>query len=113
MLEHLPFTSLAMPLQEMIDAGHTQPSTTPYGAPVLFQRKHDGTLRMCVDHRARNKVIVKKHYPISLIADLFGQLESAKYFTKLDLRKGYYQKCIADDDEQKTTCVTRYVAFEF
>ncbi|XP_062104105.1 uncharacterized protein LOC133815266, partial [Humulus lupulus] len=70
-------------------------------------------LRLCIDYRALNKVIVRNTYPIPLIADLFDQLSGAKYFTKLDLRSGYYQVRIADGDEPKTTCVTRYGAFEF
>ncbi|KAJ7941085.1 Retrotransposon protein, putative, Ty3-gypsy subclass [Quillaja saponaria] len=67
----------------------------------------------CVDYRALNKVTVRNSYPIPLIADLFDQLSGAKYFTKLDLRSGYYQVRIAEGDEPKTTCVTRYGAFEF
>ena len=68
---------------------------------------------MCVDYRALNKVTVKNKYPIPLIADLFDQLGGARYFSKLDLRSGYWQVRIAGGDEGKTTCVTRYGAFEF
>ncbi|KAL9250909.1 Retrovirus-related Pol polyprotein from transposon 17.6-like protein [Drosera capensis] len=84
-----------------------------YGAPVLFQKKKDGSLRLCIDYRALNKVTIENKYPISLIADLFDQLGRARYFTKLDLRSGYYQVRIAEGDEAKTTCVTRYGSFEF
>ena len=100
-------------LKELLDAGFIQPSKAPYGAPVLFQKKHDGSLRMCIDYRALNKVAVKNKYPIPLIADLFDQLGRARYFTKLDLRSGYYQVRIAEGDEPKTTCVTRYDSYEF
>ncbi|RVX00707.1 Transposon Tf2-12 polyprotein [Vitis vinifera] len=100
-------------LKELLDAGFIQPSKAPYGAPVLFQKKHDGSLRMCIDYRALNKVTVKNKYPIPLIADLFDQLGRARYFTKLDLRSGYYQVRIAEGDEPKTTCVTRYGSYEF
>ena len=100
-------------LGELLDSGFIRPSKAPFGAPVLFQKKHDGSLRMCVDYRALNKVTVRNRYPIPLVADLFDQLSGAKYFTKLDLRSGYYQVRIAEGDEQKTTCVTRYGAFEF
>ena len=100
-------------LKELLDAGFIQPSKAPYGAPVLFQRKHDGSLRMCIDYRALNKVTVKNKYPTPLIADLFDQLGRARYFTKLDLRSGYYQVRIAEGDEPKTTCVTRYGSYEF
>ncbi|RVW47393.1 Retrovirus-related Pol polyprotein from transposon 297 [Vitis vinifera] len=100
-------------LKELLDAGFIQPSKAPYGAPVLFQKKHDGSLRMCIDYWALNKVTVKNKYPILLIADLFDQLGRARYFTKLDLRSGYYQVRIAEGDEPKTTCVTRYGSYEF
>ncbi|RVW19712.1 Retrovirus-related Pol polyprotein from transposon 17.6 [Vitis vinifera] len=100
-------------LKELLDAGFIQPSKAPYGAPILFQKKHDGSLRMCIDYRALNKVTVKNKYPIPLIADLFDQLGRARYFTKLDLRSGYYQVRIAEGDELKTTCVTRYGSYEF
>ncbi|XP_008230434.1 PREDICTED: uncharacterized protein K02A2.6-like [Prunus mume] len=85
----------------------------PYGALVLFQKKREGTLRLCIDYRALNKVTIKNKYPIPLIADLFDQLGRARYFTKLDLRSGYYQVRIAPGDEPKTACVTRYGSYEF
>ncbi|KAK9004984.1 hypothetical protein V6N11_042434 [Hibiscus sabdariffa] len=100
-------------LNELLDAGFIRPSKAPYGAPVLFQKKHDGSLRMCIDYWALNKLTMKNKYPIPLIADLFDQLGSARWFTKLDLRSGYYQVRIAEGDEPKTTCVTRYGSFEF
>ena len=100
-------------LKELMDAGFIQPSKAPYSALVLFQKKHDGSLRMCIDYRALNKVTIKNKYPIPLIADLFDQLGRARYFTKLDLRLGYYQVRIAEGDEPKTTCVTRYGSYEF
>ncbi|RVW98465.1 Transposon Tf2-8 polyprotein [Vitis vinifera] len=94
-------------LKELLDAGLIQPSRAPYGAPVLFQKKHDGSLRMCVDYRALNKVTIKNKYPIPLAAELFDRLSKASYFTKLDLRSGYWQVRVAAGDEGKTTCVTR------
>lgn len=100
-------------LGELLDAGYVQPSKAPYGAPVLFQKKQDGSMRMCVDYRALNKVTVKNKYPIPLVADLFDQLSKATYFTKLDLRSGYWQVRIAEGDEGKTTCVTPYGSYEF
>ncbi|XP_054800138.1 uncharacterized protein LOC129304486 [Prosopis cineraria] len=100
-------------LQDLLNSGYIQPSKALYGAPVLFQKKKDGSLRMCIDYRALNKITIKNKYPIPLIADLFDQLGKARYFSKLDLRSGYYQVCIAAGDEPKTTCVTRYGAFEF
>lgn len=100
-------------LTDLLNAGYIRPSKAPYGAPVLFQRKHDGTMRMCIDYRALNKVTIRNQYPIPLIQDCFDQLSGAKYFTKLDLRSGYWQVRIAEGDEPKTTCVTRYGAYEF
>ncbi|XP_040932038.1 uncharacterized protein [Gossypium hirsutum] len=94
-------------LKELLDARFIRPSKSPYGAPVLFQKKHDGSLRMCIDYRALNKITVKDRYPIPLIADLFDQLGSARWFTKLDLRSGYHQVRIVEGDEPKTACVTR------
>lgn len=79
----------------------------------MFQKKRDGSLRLCIDYRAMYKVTIKNKYPVPLVANLFDQLEGAKYFTKLDLRSGYYQVRIAEGEEPKTTCVTRYGAFEF
>ncbi|GJW93048.1 putative nucleotidyltransferase, ribonuclease H [Tanacetum coccineum] len=96
-----------------MDAGYIRPSKAPYGALVLFQRNKDRSLRMCIDYRALNKVIIKNKYPIPLIADLFDQLGKERYFTKLDLRLGCYQVRIAEGDEAKTTCVTRYGSYEF
>ena len=77
-------------LKELLDVRFIQPSKAPYGALVLFQKKHDGSLRMCIDYQALNKVMVKNKYPILLIADLFDQLGRVRYFMKLDLRLGYY-----------------------
>nr|GEW25571.1 hypothetical protein [Tanacetum cinerariifolium] len=99
--------------KELMDAGYIRPSKASYGAPMLFQRKKDGSLRMCIDYRALNKVTIKNKYPIPPIADLFDQLGKERYFTKLDLRSGYYQVRITEGDEAKTTCVTRYGFYEF
>ncbi|XP_031278002.1 uncharacterized protein LOC116136436 [Pistacia vera] len=109
----LELDELQRQLKELLEAGFIKPSKAPYGAPVLFQKKHDGSLRLCIDYRALNKVTIKNKYPIPLIADLFDQLGQAKYFSKLDLRSRYYQVRIAEGDEPKTACVTRYGAFEF
>lgn len=100
-------------LEDLLEAGYIQPSKAPYGAPVLFQKKQDGSMRMCVDYRALNKVTIKNKYPVPLVEDLFDRLSKATYFTKLDLRSGYWQVRIAAGDEGKTTCVTRYGSYEF
>ncbi|KAL0311788.1 UNVERIFIED_CONTAM: RNA-directed DNA polymerase [Sesamum radiatum] len=100
-------------LKDMLESGIIKPAKSPYGAPVLFQKKADGSLRMCCDYRALNKITVKNKYPIPLVADCFDRLSQAKYFTKIDLRSGYWQVRIKEGDEAKTTVVTRYGAFEF
>ncbi|KAL0555982.1 hypothetical protein IC582_004485 [Cucumis melo] len=100
-------------LDELLNAGFIRPAKAPYRAPVLFQKKKDGSLRLCIDYRVLNKHTVRNKYPLPIITDLFDRLHGAKYFSKLDLRSGYYQVRIAEGDEPKTTCVTRYGAFEF
>ena len=77
-------------LQELLDKGFIRPSVSPWGAPVLFVKKKDGTLRMCIDHRKINKVTVKNKYLLPRIEDLFDQLKRASVFSKIDLRSGYY-----------------------
>ncbi|XP_047267518.1 uncharacterized protein LOC124897941 [Capsicum annuum] len=100
-------------LKELLKSDHIRPSKAPFRAPVLFQKKKGGTLRLCIDYHALNKVTVKNKYLIPLIADLFDRLGQAKVFTKMDLRKGYYQVRIAEGDEAKMTCVTRYGSYEW
>ncbi|KAM2621540.1 hypothetical protein TB2_026279 [Malus domestica] len=77
-------------LNELLDAGYIQPSKSPYGAPVLFQRKKEGSLRLCIDYRALNKITIKNKYPLPLIADLSDQLGEARYFTKLDFSTAFH-----------------------
>ena len=100
-------------LKELLDASLIQPLKAPYGAPVLFKKKHDGSLCMCVDYKALNKVTIKNKYPIPLAVELFDRLSKASYFTKLELRLGYWQIRIATGDEGKTTCRTRYGSYKF
>ena len=72
-------------LQDLLDKGFIRPSTSPWGAPVLFVKKKDGTLRLCIDYRQLNKVTIKNKYPLPRIDDLFDQLQGAKYFLKIEL----------------------------
>ncbi|KAM1286042.1 hypothetical protein ACFX2J_000134 [Malus domestica] len=104
---------LKIQLQELIDKGFIQPSSSPWGAPVLFVRKKDGTLRLCIDYRQLNRVTIKNRYPLPRIDDLFDQLKGACVFSKIDLRSGYYQLKIKDDDVHKTAFRTRYGHYEF
>ena len=101
-------------LKDLAEVGFIRPSRSPYGAPVLFQRKKDtNELRMCCDYHALNKQTIRNKYPIPLAADFFDKLAKARVFSKLDLRQGYYQVRIVEGDERKTTIVTRYGSFEF
>ncbi|KAL0394918.1 UNVERIFIED_CONTAM: RNA-directed DNA polymerase [Sesamum latifolium] len=100
-------------LQDMLESGIIKPAKLPYGASVLFQKKADGSLRMCCDYQALNKITVKNKYPIPLVADCFYRLSWGKYFTKIDLRPGYWQVRIKEGHEAKTIVVMRYGAFEF
>ncbi|KAA3480638.1 DNA/RNA polymerases superfamily protein [Gossypium australe] len=100
-------------LQELIDRGFTQPSFSPWGAPVLFVKKKDGPLRLFIDYRQLNKVTIKKKYPLPRIDDLFDQLKGATVFSKINLHSGYYQLRVKDLDIPKTTFRTRYEHYEF
>ena len=100
-------------LQEVVDKGFIRPSTSPWGAPVLFVRKKDGSLRLCIDYRQLNKVTTKNKYPLPRIDDLFDQLAGASCFSKIDLRSGYHQLKISEEDVPKTAFRTRYGHYEF
>ena len=76
---------------ELMKAGFIQPSKSPFGAPILFVKKKDGTMRMCVDYRALNNITIKNSYPLPRVDELFDRLQGAKYFSKIDLRTGYHQ----------------------
>ena len=80
---------LCKQLNELLDSGLIQPSKSLYGAPVLFQKKQDGTMRMCVDYRALNKATVKNKYSVPLVQDLMDKLSKACWFTKHCFRAGY------------------------
>ena len=100
-------------LQELLDKGFIRPSGSPWGAPVLFVKKKDGTMRMCIDYRQLNKVTIKNRYPLPIIDDLFDQLQGASHFSKIDLRSGYHQLKIRREDIPKTAFRTRYGHYEF
>ena len=104
---------LKVQLQELLDKGFVRPSVSPWGAPILFVKKKDGTLRMCIDYWQINKVIAKNKYPLPRIEDLFYQLKGASVFSKIDLRFGYYQLRVKEVDVSKTTFRTRYGHYEF
>jgi hypothetical protein len=100
-------------IEELERAGFIQPSKSPHGAPILFVKKKSGEMRMCMDYRALNNVTVKNRYPLPRMDELFDRLLGAKCFTKIDLRSGYHQIRIADEDVEKTAFRTRYGHYEF
>ncbi|KAL0551938.1 hypothetical protein IC582_011031 [Cucumis melo] len=104
---------LKVQLQELLDKGFIRPSVSPWGAPVLFVKKKDGSMRLCIDYRELNKVTVKNRYPLPRIDDLFDQLQGATVFSKIDLRSGYHQLRIKDADVPKTAFRSRYGHYEF
>ena len=91
----------------MLNKGFIRPSTSTWAAPVLFVKKKDGTLQLCIDYRELNKVTVKNKYHLSRIDDLFDQLQGAQFFSKIDLRSGYYQLQIREVDIYKMAFRTR------
>jgi hypothetical protein len=104
---------LQMQLEELLKKGYICPSVSPWGATVLFVKKKDGILRLCIDFRQLNKVTIKNKYPLPRIDDLFDQLKDAKIFSKIDLRSGYHQVRIKEEDINKTAFRTRYGHYEF
>ncbi|XP_063950154.1 uncharacterized protein LOC135152907 [Daucus carota subsp. sativus] len=104
---------LATQLQDLLEKGVIRPSVSPWGAPVLFVKKKDGSMRLCIDYRELNKLTIKNRYPLPRIDDLFDQLKGARCFSKIDLRSGYHQLKIKQEDIPKTAFRTRYGHYEF
>ncbi|GKB66921.1 putative reverse transcriptase domain-containing protein [Tanacetum coccineum] len=104
---------LAELLKELSDKGFIRPSSSPWGAPILFVKKKDGSFRMCIDYRELNKLTVKNRYPLPRINDLFDQLQGSSIYSKIDLRSGYHQLKVRDEDIPKTAFRTRYGHYNF
>ncbi|GKB06259.1 putative reverse transcriptase domain-containing protein [Tanacetum coccineum] len=104
---------LSNQLKELQEKGFIRPSHSPWGAPVLFVKKKDGSMRMCIDYKELNKLTIKNRYPLPRIDDLFDQLQDACCFSKIDLRSGYHQLRVREEDVPKTAFRTRYGHFEF
>jgi hypothetical protein len=100
-------------LQGLLDKGYIHPRSYPWGCPALFVKKKDGSMRLCVDYRPLNAVIIKNKYPLPRIDVLFDQLARARVFSKIDLRSGYHQIKIRPCDISKTAFSTRYGLYEF
>ncbi|KAG8503329.1 hypothetical protein CXB51_001292 [Gossypium anomalum] len=105
--------ALKAQIQELLDRGFIRPSVSPWGALVLFVKKKDGTMRMCIDYRQLNKLTIKNKYPLQRIDDFFDQLRGASVFSKIDLRSGYHQLRVKEADIHKTAFRTRYGYYEF
>ncbi|GJW75904.1 putative reverse transcriptase domain-containing protein [Tanacetum coccineum] len=104
---------LSEQLKELSDKGFIRPSSSPWGAPVLFFKKKDGSFRMCIDYRELNKLTVKNRYPLPRIDDLFDQLQGSSVYSKIDLRSGYHQLRVREEDIPKTAFRTRYGHYKF
>ena len=104
---------LRVQLQELLDKGFIKPNTSPWGTPILFAKKKDKTLRLCIDCRQLNRVTIKNRYPLPRIDDLFDQLRGERVYSKIDLRTGCHQLRVRETDIPKTAFKTRYGHFEF
>ncbi|GKC33379.1 retrovirus-related pol polyprotein from transposon 17.6 [Tanacetum coccineum] len=104
---------LSNQLQELTDKGFIWPSSSPWGAPVLFVKKKDGSFRMCIDYSELNKLTVKNRYPLPRIDDLFDQLQGSSVYSKINLRSGYHQLRVQEEDIPKTAFRTRYGHYKF
>nr|GEX16936.1 putative reverse transcriptase domain-containing protein [Tanacetum cinerariifolium] len=104
---------LSEQLQELFDKGFIRPSSSPWGAPVLFVKKKDGSFRMCIDYHELNKLTLKNRYPLPRIDDLFDQLQGSSVYSKIDLRSGYHRLRVREQDIPKTSFRTRYGHYKF
>nr|GFA16509.1 putative reverse transcriptase domain-containing protein [Tanacetum cinerariifolium] len=122
-LEKLPGLPPARPVEfqidqitgvarELSDKGFIRPSSSPWGAPVLLVKKKDGSFRMCIDYRGLNKLMVRILYPLPRFDDLLDQLQGSSIYLKIDLRSGYHQFRVREQDILKTAFRTRYSHYE-
>ena len=100
-------------IKEQLDKNWLQPSTSAFGAPVLFVPKPDGSLRMCIDYRELSRITIKNKYPLPRIDDLMDNLSGARYFSSLDLTSGYHQLVLPESDRPKTAFNTHFGKFEY
>jgi len=112
-LSETELTVLKKYIDENLARGFIRPSTSPFGAPVLFAKKKDGTLRLCVDYRTLNRFTIKNRYPLPLTSEILDRTNGAMYFTKFDLPEAYYRLRIKQGDEPKTAFRTRYGHYEY
>ena len=104
---------LKLQLKEILDKGYIRPSLSSWGTMLLFVKKKDGTLRLCIDYRKLNKETIKNRYPLPSIYDLFDQLKRVALFSKINLRSKYHNVHIKEEEIYKTNFQTRYAHYEF
>jgi hypothetical protein len=109
----IELAELKIQLQDLLDKGFIHPSSSPWSCPALFVSKKDKSLRLCVDYQPLNIVTIKNKYPLPCIDILFDQLAGAQVFSKIDLRSGYHQIKICDEDIPKMAFSTRYELYEY
>ena len=100
-------------LEELLRKGFIRSSISPWGAPVIFLKKKDGSLQLCIDYRQLNKVTIRNQYPLPRIDELFDQLQGSRVYSKIDLRSGYHQLRVQEGDVPKTAFRTRYRHYDF
>ena len=100
-------------LEELLSKGFIRPSISPWGAPVLFVKKKDGSLRLCIDYRQLNRATIRNQYLLPRIDELFDQLQGSRVYSKIDLRSGYHQLRVQESDVPMTAFRTRYGHYEF
>jgi hypothetical protein len=100
-------------LKKLLEQGFVRTSASPWGSPVLFVEKKDGTKRMCIDYRTLNSMTIKNKCPLTRIEDLLDRLKKVKFFSKIDMRSGYHQMKIREQDIPKIAFTTRYGLYEF
>ena len=112
-MAHAELRELKAQLEDLLSKGFIRPSISPWGAPVLFVKKKDGSLRLCIDYRQLNRVTIRNQYPLPRIDELFDQLQGSRVYSKIDLRSGYHQLRVQESDVPKTAFRTRYGHYEF
>ena len=112
-MEPTELSELKKQIQDLMERGFIRPSVSPWGAPVLFMKKKDDPMRLCIDYREHNNVTIKNKYPLPWVNDLFDQLQGACHFSKIDLRSGYHQLRVKEEDIPKTAFRTRYGHYEY
>ena len=112
-LSPLELTEAKKQIERLLEHQFIRPSESPYGAPVLFVPKKDGSLRFCVDYRWLNKKTIRNQYPLPLPEEMFDRLGGSKVFSKIDLKSGYWQIPVREGDVQKTAFKTRWGLYEY